>query len=87
MVFHAVTLVIVFGMVGVTSASRYVTSASRYQSRSSKYIQGVIPRNSTKLSKAVPMVSCVIAVCGNLRSVYVSCGAFDWSVVCGCDIP
>ena len=33
-----------------------VTSTSRYQSRSSMYIRGLIPRNSTELAEAVPIV-------------------------------
>ena len=44
------------GMVYVKSAAHYVTSASRYQSRSLMYIRGLIPRNSTKLAEAVPIV-------------------------------
>ena len=44
-------------MVSVPLASRYVTSASRYQSRTSMYIRGLIPRNFTELSEAVPINS------------------------------
>ena len=43
------------GMVSVTSKSRYVTPTSRYQSRFSMYIRGLIPRDSTELTEAVPI--------------------------------
>ena len=46
-------ITVYFGMVSMTSASRYVTSPSRYQSRSSMYIRGLIPRNYTELAEAV----------------------------------
>ena len=57
-----------YGMVSVTSASRYITSASRYhpryQSRSSAYIRGLIQRNFAELAQAVPIVtlSCHVKV-------------------------
>ena len=41
----------------VASASRFLTSVSRYQSRSSMYIRGLIPRTSTELVEAVPIVT------------------------------
>ena len=43
------------GIDSATSASRYVTSESRFQRRSSMYIQGLIPRISMELAKAVPI--------------------------------
>ena len=43
-----------YGMVSVTSASRY---HSRYQSRSSAYIRGLIQRNFAELAEAVPIVT------------------------------
>ena len=43
-------------VISVTSAFSYVTSVSHYQSRSLIFIQGLIPRNSRELAKAVPIV-------------------------------
>ena len=53
--FAAITLVVVLGMVFVTSSSHYVASASRYESRSSIFTRGLIPRNSTELAEVVPI--------------------------------
>ena len=48
-------------------ASRNTTSASRYQSISSMYMRGLIPRNSTELTEAVPIGSIPNAlICQNL---------------------
>ena len=55
-----------FGMVSVTSASRYVTSASHYQSRPRMYIRGLIPWNSTELAEAVP----IAGSCNGIRTSF-----------------